>query len=392
MTDLSSCYFCGTAIEAPVREYPVVPEDLGDAEGPTVSLCPTCRRKHRAVVETVLATLEGEDPGDLAVAADSAGGTTGEAGDPSGGDGDASVDDGDAADRGDTSDGATTDRTPGSDGPSGAEATSGSDGPEGGPDAAGTGEAAGSDDAAGEAPGEAAGSENGTAEATGEGTGTTADEGSEPAADDEGSAEGEGSVADDEGSAEGEGSVTDDEGSAEGEGSVADDEGSTGGEGSVADDEGSEPAADDERSAEGEGSVTDDDPEPIFSTSTSAGEAADDDDDRVFSASTPVGGGAGEVDPEESVGEQALSEDDEEAVDAPDVDVSTPPHSKVVRQLQNREFPVDREEIVTVATGAYGLSRTDATAALDALVAQGILREEDGRLHRVEDRNRPGGR
>ena len=331
MTDLSSCYFCGTAIEAPVREYPVVPEDLGDAEGPTVSLCPTCRRKHRAVVETVLATLEGEDPGDLAVAADSAGGTTGEAGDPSGGDGDASVDDGDAADRGDTSDGATTDRTPGSDGPSGAEATSGSDGPEGGPDAAGTGEAAGSDDAAGEAPGEAAGSENGTAEATGEGTGTTADEGSEP-------------------------------------------------------------AADDERSAEGEGSVTDDDPEPIFSTSTSAGEAADDDDDRVFSASTPVGGGAGEVDPEESVGEQALSEDDEEAVDAPDVDVSTPPHSKVVRQLQNREFPVDREEIVTVATGAYGLSRTDATAALDALVAQGILREEDGRLHRVEDRNRPGGR
>src|SRR6056297_239745 len=51
MPSLSSCYFCGTALDAPIDSYPVVPEGLPiDAEH-TVSLCPTCQRKLHGALE-----------------------------------------------------------------------------------------------------------------------------------------------------------------------------------------------------------------------------------------------------------------------------------------------------------------------------------------------------
>ncbi len=55
-------------------------------------------------------------------------------------------------------------------------------------------------------------------------------------------------------------------------------------------------------------------------------------------------------------------------------------YNKVVRLLQNRSFPVERDTVVSVATSAYGLSRRDCEATIDALVEHGVLEEsEDGR-------------
>lgn len=62
MDRLSSCYFCGGALDASLAEYPVVPKRLRspDAERRTVVLCQTCCRKLGTVVEEVVAAAEGE--------------------------------------------------------------------------------------------------------------------------------------------------------------------------------------------------------------------------------------------------------------------------------------------------------------------------------------------
>lgn len=56
----------------------------------------------------------------------------------------------------------------------------------------------------------------------------------------------------------------------------------------------------------------------------------------------------------------------------------------IVRLLRNREFPVDREQFVTVAANAYQIRRPRCEQALDALVARNQLRERDGMLYRAE--------
>jgi hypothetical protein len=66
MDRLGSCYFCGTALDAPLAEEPVVPEDLGADRERTVTLCPTCSRKVEAVMDEVRGALDegstGVDP------------------------------------------------------------------------------------------------------------------------------------------------------------------------------------------------------------------------------------------------------------------------------------------------------------------------------------------
>ena len=56
MSQLSSCYFCGSALDTSLSEYPVVPEELrsGETDDTTVVLCPTCRRKLGTVIEAVV--------------------------------------------------------------------------------------------------------------------------------------------------------------------------------------------------------------------------------------------------------------------------------------------------------------------------------------------------
>jgi len=58
--EYASCYFCATAVEAPIREYPVVPDDVDpDVDvGATIALCSTCRRKLDTILDPVVAELE----------------------------------------------------------------------------------------------------------------------------------------------------------------------------------------------------------------------------------------------------------------------------------------------------------------------------------------------
>jgi hypothetical protein len=70
------------------------------------------------------------------------------------------------------------------------------------------------------------------------------------------------------------------------------------------------------------------------------------------------------------------------------VSVATVPrqtYNKVVRLLQNRSFPVERETVVSVAATAYDIDRRNCERTVDALVENGVLDEsEDGeRLFRA---------
>ena len=57
MVDLSSCYFCGAAMDVSLREYPVVPDALAPTaqQQETVVLCGTCQRKLGRILEPVTA-------------------------------------------------------------------------------------------------------------------------------------------------------------------------------------------------------------------------------------------------------------------------------------------------------------------------------------------------
>jgi hypothetical protein len=53
MDQLSSCYFCGGALDASLSEYPIIPKSLdpeAEKQG-TVVLCSTCREKLATIVE-----------------------------------------------------------------------------------------------------------------------------------------------------------------------------------------------------------------------------------------------------------------------------------------------------------------------------------------------------
>ena len=53
---------------------------------------------------------------------------------------------------------------------------------------------------------------------------------------------------------------------------------------------------------------------------------------------------------------------------------------KVMRFLNNREFPVDRAEVAQFAAGAYDLEDEDVREIFDYAIERGVLAEEDGRL------------
>jgi hypothetical protein len=58
MDRLSSCYFCGTALDEPLQDYPLVAGDTGE-HGAVVTLCPGCHHKLETVLDIVVG--EGED-------------------------------------------------------------------------------------------------------------------------------------------------------------------------------------------------------------------------------------------------------------------------------------------------------------------------------------------
>jgi|GEM_PF-1404462 len=58
-------------------------------------------------------------------------------------------------------------------------------------------------------------------------------------------------------------------------------------------------------------------------------------------------------------------------------------YNKVVKLLQNREFPVEIEEITVVARSAYGIDRNTTHAILDALIDRGVLEDRGDELVRA---------
>jgi len=79
-------------------------------------------------------------------------------------------------------------------------------------------------------------------------------------------------------------------------------------------------------------------------------------------------------------------ESDQPGAGAPDRTISKREFNKVMRLLQNREFPVDRMEILTVATGAYDLRQPEVAQAIDLAIDRGVIDEdeEEGQLVRPE--------
>jgi len=61
-------------------------------------------------------------------------------------------------------------------------------------------------------------------------------------------------------------------------------------------------------------------------------------------------------------------------------------YNKVMRLLQNREFPVDRLEIREVATSAYRIDPEEFDAVIDAAIERGLIAEEDGQFVEAEGR------
>ena len=55
-------------------------------------------------------------------------------------------------------------------------------------------------------------------------------------------------------------------------------------------------------------------------------------------------------------------------------------YSKVMRLLQNREFPVDRAEFRAIATNAYQISDGEFDAIVDAAIDRGLIAEENGQF------------
>lgn len=75
---------------------------------------------------------------------------------------------------------------------------------------------------------------------------------------------------------------------------------------------------------------------------------------------------------------------DQRSNGGPLADVSPRTYNRVVRLLQNREFPVDRADFEALATSAYELEQPECAAALDVAIGKGLLEERDGALHRPE--------
>jgi len=55
-------------------------------------------------------------------------------------------------------------------------------------------------------------------------------------------------------------------------------------------------------------------------------------------------------------------------------------YNKVIRLLQNREFPVERAEIHEIATSAYQISDREFDAIIDAAIERDLIGEENGQL------------
>lgn len=93
----------------------------------------------------------------------------------------------------------------------------------------------------------------------------------------------------------------------------------------------------------------------------------------------------GESDASEDTDEEPSGTDETEAVHSTEADSEGPPenYGKVLRLLRNREFPMGREEVVTVATSAYSLSARNVQQIIDEAIDRGEFVERGGQLERA---------
>jgi len=376
MGHLSSCYFCGIALDEPLQVYRV-PESTGASEKTTITLCQTCHQK----LETVLDTAGVADltalPSETSVEREPSGQTP-------------------ATDQS----GFEPDESETSSGPPGEE-----DGPAGESDA---------DDILvdpeidepmemDETPSDSQGDDREVTEA----------ENPAPAPEDE---EGESDQKDDttgeidatEGTETVELTPEDEPSDDEDDSEDIDSEASTSDSGFTQrdeipdgeDDDREDESEDDEEGvpeelkSEMEPDVPEDLNAPDFESGESTDEsAAADGDDGI--SDTAAEDELGLVDDEELSGEDETG--DEEPFDADDepetggsgeparTSISALEYNKVMRLLQNREFPVERGEIEVVAANAYDLAQSDCAQVIDLAVDRGLLQEDGGQLYRPDD-------
>lgn len=287
MPSLSSCYFCGTALDAPIDTYPVVPEGLPIEADHTVSLCPTCQRKLHGVLEITFDAVTDADSIETAL---------------------------------DEYEDLAAEETPApaSEGPSSETA----------------------DSSAESTPDETAGPSE------------SDDAGDDPVVEREPSTEIEShaEAGVEAGQADADSTDEPDDGATDADDDLDADATEVAGTGLEADEQ-SEPADDDDTTAGSDVSTT----EAETETETDAGESATDDDPDA----------------------------DDEPEGRPAI-LSTPAAKKVIRLLQNRDFPVQRDEFEDVASNAYAIPRQDCVDVLDALVSEGYVAESRGQLVRDE--------
>lgn len=72
----------------------------------------------------------------------------------------------------------------------------------------------------------------------------------------------------------------------------------------------------------------------------------------------------------------------ESASDASATDEEPPQFRKVMRLLNNRQFPVERTEVEELAAGAYDLENDHVRDIIDYAVERGVLADDDGTLKR----------
>lgn len=100
-----------------------------------------------------------------------------------------------------------------------------------------------------------------------------------------------------------------------------------------------------------------------------------------------------EADPDETTGESGEPDHAEELPTTAETDATQNGQSgsasksdrpdnygRVLRLLRNREFPMTREDIVTIATSAYQLDARNVQAVIDEAIDRGEFVEADGQL------------
>ena len=97
-------------------------------------------------------------------------------------------------------------------------------------------------------------------------------------------------------------------------------------------------------------------------------------------ASAPASGGASGTDTAAGSGADAGGAGEQAAADA---DVERPDaqtYNKIIRLLQNREFPVNRSKFSELATSAYDVTPDECARVIDYAIHRGELREDRGML------------